>query len=103
MAINFGETWWGKAWLGALEKMDHSNRLPRGASYARSGHVEKISIRGNSVTAKVLVHRFITKGTFEDKIDKMISDKKHLAQMTVSTGENWIVNLSDEELRSIFE
>lgn len=65
MAINFGETWWGKAWLGALEKMDHSNRLPRGASYARAGHVEKISIRGNSVTAKVLgLSRYTVRMTF---------------------------------------
>ncbi|MBQ6956753.1 MAG: DEAD/DEAH box helicase family protein [Bacteroidales bacterium] len=50
----------------------------------------------------VVVHRFITKNTFEEKIDSMIQEKKHLADMTVSTGENWIGNLSNEELNEIF-
>lgn len=52
--------------------------------------------------SNVQVHRFITKDTFEQKIDKMIQDKKHLAEMTVATGENWIGKLSNEELREIF-
>jgi len=50
----------------------------------------------------VLVHRFITKNTFEEKIDEMIQKKKHLADMTVATGENWIGKLSNKELREIF-
>ena len=50
----------------------------------------------------VVVHRFITKNTFEEQIDRMIQEKKHLADMTVSTGENWIGNLSNEELNDIF-
>ena len=50
----------------------------------------------------VQVHRFITKNTFEEKIDEMIQKKKHLADMTVSTGENWIGKLSNKELREIF-
>ncbi len=50
----------------------------------------------------VLVYRLITQGTFEEKIDEMIQAKKELAEMTVSTGENWIGNLSNEELKSIF-
>lgn len=50
----------------------------------------------------VLVHRFITRNSFEERIDKMIQDKKHLADMTVATGENWIGNLSNEELKEIF-
>lgn len=51
----------------------------------------------------VMVHRFITKGTFEERINEMIQNKKHLANMTVATGENWIGNLSNTELKSIFE
>jgi len=50
----------------------------------------------------VMVHRFITKNTFEERIDEMISNKKHLAEMTVATGENWIGKLSNKELRDIF-
>lgn len=37
----------------------------------------------------VMVHRFITKNTFEERINKMIQSKKALAELTVSTGENW--------------
>jgi SNF2 family DNA or RNA helicase/uncharacterized Zn finger protein len=51
----------------------------------------------------VMVHRFITKNTFEEKINEMIQGKKALANMTVATGENWIGNLSNKELRDLFE
>lgn len=51
----------------------------------------------------VMVHRFITKNTFEEKINEMIQSKKALAEMTVSTGENWIGNLSNKELRNLFD
>lgn len=50
----------------------------------------------------VMVHRFITKDTFEEKIDAMIQRKKHLAEMTVSTGESWIGKLSNKDLHDIF-
>jgi SNF2 family DNA or RNA helicase len=50
----------------------------------------------------LMVHRFITKNTFEERIDEMIRKKKHLAEMTVATGENWIGKLSNKELREIF-
>ncbi len=50
----------------------------------------------------VMVHRFITGNTFEEKINEMINKKKALAQMTVATGENWIGNLSNKELHDIF-
>ncbi|MBN2814764.1 MAG: DEAD/DEAH box helicase [Bacteroidales bacterium] len=50
----------------------------------------------------VLVHRFITRNTFEERIDEMISRKKYLADMTVATGEAWIGKLSNKELREIF-
>jgi SNF2 family DNA or RNA helicase len=49
-----------------------------------------------------MVHRVICKNTFEEKIDAMIQKKKHLAEMTVATGENWIGKLSYKELREIF-
>lgn len=53
--------------------------------------------------SNVMVHRFITKNTFEERINEMIQAKKALAEMTVATGENWIGNLSNKELKAIFE
>lgn len=50
----------------------------------------------------VMVHRFITKNSFEEKINRMIQQKKHLADMTVAVGESWIGKLSNKELRDIF-
>ena len=50
----------------------------------------------------VLVHRFITQNTFEERINQMIQDKRHLADMTVASGESWIGKLSNSELREIF-
>lgn len=52
--------------------------------------------------AKVMVHRFITQGTFEEKINAMIQSKKELAELSVNVGEAWIGNLSGKELREVF-
>ncbi|HBG49212.1 MAG TPA: hypothetical protein DDW90_06880, partial [Cyanobacteria bacterium UBA9971] len=53
-------------------------------------------------THNVIVHRLITLGTFEEKIDEMIKSKKELADLTVSTGEKLITELSNRELKEIF-
>lgn len=50
----------------------------------------------------VSVHRFITLGTLEEKINTMLSAKKELAEMTVSAGETWLTEMSNEELRDLF-
>ncbi|MBF0565488.1 MAG: DEAD/DEAH box helicase family protein [Nitrospirae bacterium] len=50
----------------------------------------------------VIVHRLITLGTFEEKIDEMIKAKKELADLTVVTGEQWLTELSNKELKDIF-
>jgi len=49
----------------------------------------------------VMVHRFITEGTFEEKINKLLQSKKELADLAVSTGEKWIGEFSDEELKDL--
>ena len=49
----------------------------------------------------VMVHRLISKGTFEEKINQMLQNKKHLADLTVSTGEKWIGDLSNNELQEL--
>jgi len=51
----------------------------------------------------VFVHRFITKNSFEEKIDTMISAKRELADMTVKSGESWLAKMSHEELKNLFE
>ena len=43
----------------------------------------------------------ITKGTLEEKIDDMLRSKKQLADLTVATGEKWIGELSDKDLRQL--
>jgi SNF2 family DNA or RNA helicase len=53
-------------------------------------------------TKDVTVHRFITKDSFEERINNMIQKKKSLANMTVSTGEQWIGQLKNEEIQDIF-
>ena len=54
-------------------------------------------------TKNVMVNRLLTKGTFEEKIDDMLKSKKALANLTVASGEKWIGELSNEELKEIFE
>lgn len=49
----------------------------------------------------VQVHRFITQGTFEEKINTMLQSKKELANLTVAAGEKWVGELSDRELREL--
>lgn len=49
----------------------------------------------------VMVHRMLTMGTLEEKIDDMLRSKKHLANLTVATGEKWIGELSDKDLKQL--
>ncbi|HWR73136.1 MAG TPA: DEAD/DEAH box helicase, partial [Nitrospirota bacterium] len=51
----------------------------------------------------VLVHKFITKGTVEEKIDEMIEGKMKLTNEVIPSGsEAWITELSNEELMGMF-
>jgi SNF2 family DNA or RNA helicase len=52
---------------------------------------------------KVFVHRFITKNSFEEKIDAMLNSKRELADMSVSSGESWLTRMSEAELRMLFD
>ncbi|MDR0713714.1 MAG: DEAD/DEAH box helicase [Bacteroidales bacterium] len=80
MVEKFGKTWWGEHWLRSLENVDYDNRLPRGASYARSGHVESIKINGNQINAKVSGSRvtpykvtIIVPPFFEEQIEQLMT------------------------------
>ncbi|BCJ43862.1 helicase HelZ [Actinoplanes ianthinogenes] len=50
----------------------------------------------------VQVRKFICTGTLEEKIDAMIERKKALASSVVGTGEEWITDLSTDQLRELF-
>ena len=50
----------------------------------------------------VMVHRLITLGTFEEKIDEMIKNKREIANLAVYEGEKIITELTDEEIYEIF-
>ncbi len=54
MRKSFGKTWWGNAWVEAMERIDYNtNRLPRGRRYANNGSVRKIDIKEGEISAKV--------------------------------------------------
>lgn len=53
-------------------------------------------------TRNVQVHRFITKGTFEEKINALLETKKAIADMTVSAGETWLADMDDKQLGEVF-
>ena len=53
-------------------------------------------------TKNVMVHRLITRGTFEEKINDMLKDKRDLADLAIASGEKWIGEYSDMDLREIF-
>ncbi|MGH3193249.1 MAG: hypothetical protein ACRDOL_39565, partial [Streptosporangiaceae bacterium] len=54
-APEFGRTWWGRAWLEALEQRARldPNRLPRGRGYARSGAVGELVLAPGEARARV--------------------------------------------------
>ena len=52
---------------------------------------------------KVMVHKFITRGTIEEKIDGMLAEKAQLAgDVVASAGESWLTEMNNEELRDLF-
>src|SRR5450830_1436020 len=52
-------------------------------------------------TQHVQVHKFVCRGTLEERIDRMIEEKKALARSIVGAGEQWIASLSDDQLTEL--
>lgn len=50
----------------------------------------------------VLVYRFVTAGTFEERINDMLASKRELAELTVNAGETWVGDLSTGEFKKLF-
>ena len=49
----------------------------------------------------VLVHKLVSTGTVEERIDAMITAKRALAERVVGSGEGWITELSTDDLREV--
>lgn len=49
----------------------------------------------------VEVHKFVTEGTLEERIDDMIESKKGLAEAIFGSSEQWLTEISTEELREL--
>ncbi|HNX93860.1 MAG TPA: DEAD/DEAH box helicase [Holophaga sp.] len=52
-------------------------------------------------THNVQVHKLITIGTLEEKIDALLESKRDLADRVVGTGEGWLTELDDDALRRL--
>ncbi|WP_036716194.1 helicase-related protein, partial [Paenibacillus darwinianus] len=53
-------------------------------------------------TKDVQVHKFVTIGTLEERIDDMLSRKQSLNDQVVGQSEGWITELGKDELRALF-
>jgi len=51
----------------------------------------------------VQVHKFISLGTLEEAIDEMIEGKRALARSIIGGGEDWVTELSTDDLRRLVE
>jgi SNF2 family DNA or RNA helicase len=52
-------------------------------------------------TRNVQVHKFVCRGTLEERIHDMIESKKALADQVVGAGENWLSELGTDQLRQL--
>jgi non-specific serine/threonine protein kinase len=55
-------------------------------------------------TKDVMVHKFVTTGTIEEKIDEIIESKVQLSKDVIgeSSGESWVTEMSNRELLNMF-
>ncbi|MBW1879391.1 MAG: DEAD/DEAH box helicase [Deltaproteobacteria bacterium] len=49
----------------------------------------------------VVVHKLITEGTLEERIDRLLEEKRALADQVVGGGERWVTELDDHALRRL--
>ena len=93
-AAQFGQTWWGRAWVDALEHAgaSYESRLPRGRTYARKGAVRELLLRPGHIAARVVgqhgeLHnvdigvRKLAASEWEQLADTIASKASHLAAL----------------------
>ncbi|HLO02343.1 MAG TPA: DEAD/DEAH box helicase [Symbiobacteriaceae bacterium] len=49
----------------------------------------------------VMVHKLVTAGTLEERIDALLAEKRQLAAEVIGAGEDWLGHLSTEQLREL--
>jgi len=49
----------------------------------------------------VFVHKFVTLGTLEERIDQMIEDKKKIANLVVGADESWLTELDNDSFKKL--
>ncbi len=54
-------------------------------------------------TRDVQVHKYIVAGTLEERIDALIERKVGITEQVVGAGEQWLTELSDDELRALLQ
>ena len=92
MVRRFGNTWWGKAWLDALEQraLVDPNRLPRGRTYARQDRVMDLELGPGQLRARVLgtsmyrssLHlRVLTDSEWDHVLDTVMSRASNAAAL----------------------
>lgn len=52
-------------------------------------------------TRTVQVHKFVVRGTLEERIDEMIESKTELAENIIGQGERWLTELDTDQLRDL--
>lgn len=52
-------------------------------------------------TRTVQVHKFVVRGTLEERIDQMIEQKTELAEKIIGSGEQWLTELDSGQLREL--
>ncbi|MBI5503320.1 MAG: DEAD/DEAH box helicase [Deltaproteobacteria bacterium] len=50
----------------------------------------------------VQVHKLVCAGTVEEKVDRLLEQKRELAAKVVGSGEKWITEMGNSELRDLF-
>jgi dGTP triphosphohydrolase len=92
-----------------------SEGVPRGLNLTRASHVFHIDRWWNPAVEnqatdrayrigqqkRVMVHKFITSGSVEEKIDIMIREKSVLAEEIVGSGEEWLGGFDVKQLRDL--
>lgn len=51
----------------------------------------------------MFVHKYITLGTIEERIDQMIEDKKIVSDKIVGSGESWLSNLTTKSFMDLIQ
>lgn len=54
-------------------------------------------------TRQVQVHKLLCGGTVEERIAELLLKKQDLANQTVGSGENWLTELSNQQLSDLFQ